>query len=230
MSNTPNPADTPNATDPSIIPIPGGVSDFLEGLTQSEGVASSYASTPIELLTGMLIAAFLGALIAYHPNRTNGATNTAAERDVKKTQILICVAGAVLIPLVEGSLARAFALAGIGSFVRYRTVLSSPMDLSIIFILIGLGMACGIKYYSFAFSITGFIYLLLFVIDLGGNYSTWSLRIDCNAPQSVRETFQDIAAQRGIRILRQKTNSTQGSYRCRFVAKNPIDTDRKSVV
>lgn len=222
----------------SAIPRPGN--DETSGIVEAMGnqllsgqdllTNSEYASTYLELLIAMTIAATMAALIAYHPRRTNGYTSSQQENDVKKTQILICVAGALLIPLIEGSLARAFALAGLGSFVRYRTALRSPMDLSIIFILIGIGMACGIKRYDFAIIITGFIYVLMYVMELGkaNLYTTWAVRINCDHPSEVRDAFGAIARENDFHIERQKTNTAQGSFRCFFTSKRPLDTEEIS--
>ena len=139
---------------------------FTDQLKESStGSFDRYAGdlTYFQILISLSLAAVLGALIAYHPWRQIEVDGPVKDRELKKTLILIAVAGAIMVALIQGSLERAFGLVGLGSFVRYRTSLRNPADLSIIFILIGLGMACGLQFYEFAITITGFIYLLLFM-------------------------------------------------------------------
>lgn len=211
----------------SIIPIPSSneVSDFVNNLASSgnEDMLSS-----VELLFAMTIASGLGALIAHHPKRARKGTSPSLDAEVRKTQILICVAGAILIPLIQGSLARAFALAGLGSFVRYRTVLSNPLDLSIIFVLIGLGMACGLQLYSLAFTVTGFIYLLLYMMNVRERHEArhWAMQVDCDNPDEVRKAFEEVAQMHDMFIIRQKTNTDRGKYRCRFTSDHLFNPDQ----
>lgn len=188
----------------------------------------TYAETPSDLFLAMTVAAILGALLAYHPKRKGDPFGNVSAGEVKKTQILICVAGAILFPLIRGDLALAFGLAGLGGFVRYRTALSNPLDLSMIFILIGLGMACGLQHYSVAISITAFIYLLLFVMDIpnGSNQYRWEIRVTSSDPQIVQKTFLGILkTKRDVHIERKRTNAEKGRFRCRFVTNHPLDTD-----
>ncbi|MDX9752407.1 MAG: DUF4956 domain-containing protein, partial [bacterium] len=138
------------------------------------GEVSHYIGTLsyVEILIALIAAATMGAFIAFHPKRQAEAGGPASDRELKNTLIMIPVAGVVMVALVQDSLARAFGLVGLGSFVRFRTNMRNPLDLSIIFILIGLGMACGLKMYEFAITITGFLYVLLYILNFtSGSYS-----------------------------------------------------------
>lgn len=63
--------------------------------------------------------------------------------EMVQAQILLCAAAAIITMVVGDSLAKAFGLVGLGSFVRFRSGLKDPRDAAVLFLVIGLGMACG---------------------------------------------------------------------------------------
>ena len=65
-------------------------------------------------------------------------------------QILLCVSGAMMMVLINDSLARAFGIAGAASLVRFRTPVDDPRDAAVMFLLIGLGMASGLGAFMLA--------------------------------------------------------------------------------
>lgn len=183
--------------------------------------------TYIQILISLSVAAILGGLIAYHPKRHVESSGPVTDREMRNTQILICVAGAIMVVLIQGSLERAFGLVGLGSFVRYRTALRNPFDLSIIFVLIGLGMASGLENYKLAFTVTGFIYILLYVISLNKSayQHKWQLRVDCSEPLTVEKVFKSIAEKHHFLIIKLRRSKETGRFRCNFVAKESFNTD-----
>jgi uncharacterized membrane protein YhiD involved in acid resistance len=64
--------------------------------------------------------------------------------------------------IIGSNIARAFALVGAMSIVRFRNPLKSPKDLVFIFASIAIGMACGTFFYEYAV-----IFLIVFIL---GNY------------------------------------------------------------
>ncbi len=180
-----------------------------------------------EIVLSLTLAAILGALIAFHPKRQIESSGPISDKELKQTQILICVAGATLVSLIQGSLELAFGLVGLGGLVRYRTAMRNPVDLSIIFILIGLGMACGLHFYKFALTITGFIYVLLYVMDYcGGSFKyMWKLRVDSTDPSRVEKTFKSVASEMNFYVIQMKTALRTGRFSCNFASKQKFRTD-----
>jgi hypothetical protein len=86
--------------------------------------------------------------------------------EMMQAQILLCVAAAIITIVIGDSLAKAFGLVGLGSFVRFRSGLKDPRDAAILFLLIGLGMACGHGSLGVALSGAVFACLLLAALDL----------------------------------------------------------------
>lgn len=103
-----------------------------------------------------------------------GLAVTAVQRRSERTvpshathhaQILLCVSGAMMMVLINDSLARAFGIAGAAGLVRFRTPIDDPRDAAVMFLLIGLGMACGVG--AFALAGGGAAMIALFLVCLG---------------------------------------------------------------
>jgi uncharacterized membrane protein YhiD involved in acid resistance len=71
-----------------------------------------------------------------------------------------------LIMLVVGSnIARAFALVGALSVIRFRNAIKETRDVGFIFLVMGVGMACGTRFYSLAAIATVAICLVIVVMQ-----------------------------------------------------------------
>jgi hypothetical protein len=98
---------------------------------------------------GRLIgAAAIGAVVtAVHRHVRSERTSTGA---MDQAQVLLCLAGALMMMLIGGSLAHAFGVAGAASVVRFRTPIEDPRDITVLFLVMGLGMAVGVGAYPLA--------------------------------------------------------------------------------
>jgi hypothetical protein len=85
--------------------------------------------------------------------------------EMMQAQVLLCTAAAVITAVIGDSTAKAFGLVGLGSFVRFRSGLKDPRDAAILFLMIGLGMACGHGSLELAGVGTAFVAALLLVLD-----------------------------------------------------------------
>jgi uncharacterized membrane protein YhiD involved in acid resistance len=63
--------------------------------------------------------------------------------------------------VIGSDIARAFALVGAMSIVRFRTPIKDSRDLVFIFAAIAIGMACGVQFHQFAVIFTAFVAVLL---------------------------------------------------------------------
>lgn len=81
---------------------------------------------------------------------------------VIETIVLVGIIITLIMVIIGSNIARAFALVGAMSIVRFRNPLKNPKDLVYIFASIAIGMACGTFFYEYA--------ILFLVIFLLGNY------------------------------------------------------------
>jgi hypothetical protein len=124
----------------------------------------------IVITSGLPIVQALGLSLVFSmlPGRFSRMRATNKGRESIKAQIIICMAGAAMTTVIgtgEGSSARAFALLGIGSFIRFRTAVKSPADTAILFLLIIIGMACGVGYFIPALLATMVLMAVVFLLE-----------------------------------------------------------------
>jgi hypothetical protein len=117
-------------------------------------------------LLRLTAAAVLAALVAYRPWRRLLRNVPRVAVETREAQVLLAIAGSVVILVIGDSLARAFALGGLGGFIRFRSGIKDPRDAAVLFLLIGIGMACGLGLVAIAALSTAFLVAILFALDV----------------------------------------------------------------
>jgi uncharacterized membrane protein YhiD involved in acid resistance len=119
----------------------------------------------VAFLARLLAAALLGAVVSYRPWRRFLGRQRPVAVETPQAQALIAVAGAMMVLVIGDNLARAFGLVGLGAFIRFRSGIKDPRDAATLFVMIGIGMACGLGLLRIAGLATAFTVLVLFVLD-----------------------------------------------------------------
>ena len=162
-------------------------------------VASADPTAPklSELFVRMALATVLGSLIAFRAWRRLMPFMSRPSLQSAQSQTLIAAAGALMVVVIGDSPARAFGLVGLGSFIRFRSGISDPRDAAVLFVMIGIGMACGLGLFDMALGSTAFVALLLTVFDYGARRQTRPAQISIQAEDAaavqrrVREVFPE---------------------------------------
>jgi len=142
-----------------------GIGDAAEELLAGGGrKAAAIPMHPfqpfIELLK-LVVASLIGLLVtAIHQpaGRERG-------RAMEQAQTLLCVSGAMMMIIIGNSLARAFGIAGAASIIRFRTPVDDPKDVTILFLLMGLGMSAGLGAFAVAGLGTAFLCIALIALE-----------------------------------------------------------------
>jgi hypothetical protein len=148
-----------------------------------------------ELFMRMACATLLGAAIAFRAWRRFMPFMSRPSLQNAQAQTLIAAAGAVMVVVIGDSPARAFGLVGLGSFIRFRSGLTDPRDAAVLFVMIGIGMACGLGLFVMAAASTLFVCVLLTIFDYGARRLTKPTLVAINAEnaalvqQRMREVF-----------------------------------------
>jgi hypothetical protein len=121
-----------------------------------------------ELFARMALATVLGALVAYRFWRRFMRHQPRPSLQGVQSQTLISAAGALMVVVIGDNVARAFGLVGLGSFIRFRSGISDPRDAAVMFVMIGIGMACGLGLPLMAIAGTVFVCLVLVIFDATG--------------------------------------------------------------
>ncbi|HLK92344.1 MAG TPA: DUF4956 domain-containing protein [Polyangia bacterium] len=119
------------------------------------------------VLCRLVIAAALGAFLGFRPWRRLLTTALPPAREVAQAQTLIAVSGALMVVVIGHSTARAFGLVGLGGFIRFRSGIKDTRDAAVMFVMIGIGMACGLGAVPMALMATLFAGIVLAVFDAG---------------------------------------------------------------
>jgi hypothetical protein len=144
--------------------LPPFVVDFKQALGNGPMSAGDLES----LILRMALATLLGACVAYRIWRPLMPFTSPPSTQGAQTQTLIAAAGALMVVVIGDNVARAFGLVGLGSFIRFRSGISDPRDAAVMFVMIGIGMACGLGMSVMALAGTGFVIILLIIFDVTG--------------------------------------------------------------
>ena len=115
----------------------------------------------------MVIAGLLGAFLGYRLWRRLLPNTLPPARETAQAQTLIAIAGALMVVVIGQSTARAFGLVGLGGFIRFRSGIKDTRDAAVMFVMIGIGMACGLGAVPMAVVATLFASVVLAVFDAG---------------------------------------------------------------
>jgi len=158
----------------------------------------------------LLLAAVLGAIIAYHPRHSQTA-DTMEELEATQIYILYAVIGSIIgILVVQYGMGVGFVLFGIGALIRFRTVLrSASLTGRLIFVTL-IGLSAGLELPHVAILVTVFGYLLIYLLD-----ARFTFRIEIRAlnPESVvgaAAAYREILEQEDCRIISVKKNPDKG--------------------
>ena len=128
---------------------------------------------PAEILVNMSLAFLIGLFISYVYKVTHKGLSYS--QSFMLTIIFVAFIVAVVMMVIGNNLARAFALVGALSIIRFRTVIKDTKDTAYIFLALATGMASGTSSYFLAIS-SGFIFAIiaitLHVTNFGSFYKS----------------------------------------------------------
>ena len=128
---------------------------------------------PSEIIINLLISFVLGLVISFVYKKTHKGLSYSQSFVV--TNIFIAVIVCMVIMIIGNNLARAFALVGALSIIRFRTVVKDTKDTAYIFWSLAVGMAAGTGSYFLALAgtvIITFIAIILYVTNYGSIYKS----------------------------------------------------------
>ena len=143
------------------------------GQTTNTGILAdltniSHIYHPIEILINLVLSFILGVLISLIYKKTHKGLSYSQSFMV--TNIFVAVIVCMVIMIIGNSLARAFALVGALSIIRFRTVVKDTKDTAYIFWSLAVGMAAGTGSYFLVIAgsiIISGIALILFYTNFG---------------------------------------------------------------
>jgi hypothetical protein len=117
---------------------------------------------PQEILINLTLSFILGVIISIVYKKTHKGLSYS--QSFMLTNIFVAVIVCMVIMIIGNSLARAFALVGALSIIRFRTVVKDTKDTAFIFWSLASGMASGTGSYFLALSGTAMISIIAFIL------------------------------------------------------------------
>jgi anti-anti-sigma factor len=155
----------------------------VDTITDSSLGNAAASSSPVHRhpfieLSKLVAAILIGALVtAIHK-----PVSRDRPRSLEQAQILLCVSGAIMMIIIGNSLARAFGIAGAAGIVRFRTPVDDPKDVTILFLLMGLGMATGLGAFAVAGLATAFLCIALLALERMATQRARLMSVEMSAP------------------------------------------------
>jgi len=138
------------------------MNDLVKNFTNINEISHIYH--PGEIIVNLVISFILGIIISLVYKKTHKGLSYSQSFLI--TNIFVCVIVCMVIMIIGNSLARAFALVGALSIIRFRTVVKDTKDTAYIFWSLAAGMACGTGSYFLALAgtiiISGIAFILFF--------------------------------------------------------------------
>lgn len=131
----------------------------------------------LRVITRLALSFVLAAIVAFRPWRRFLRQAPRIGIEQAHAQVLIAVSGTLMIAVIEDQLARAFGLVGLGAFIRFRSGIKDPRDAAVMFVMIGIGMACGLGLVPLALVAAGFVAAILIVFDATGRVRPRLMRV-----------------------------------------------------
>ena len=128
---------------------------------------------PNEIILNFILSFFYGLLISYVYKKTHKGLSYSQSFMI--TNIFLSLIVCMVIMTIGNSIARAFALVGALSIIRFRTVIKDSKDITYIFWSLGAGMVCATGNYFLAAisaSIITLVAFMLFKTNYGSIYKS----------------------------------------------------------
>jgi uncharacterized membrane protein YhiD involved in acid resistance len=119
-----------------------------------------------ELVLGLIVSGVLTTVLAWLYIRTHDGHSYS--RSFVHTQIFIAITVTLIMIIIGSNIARAFALVGAMSIIRFRNPIKDSRDLAFLFMAMAVGMAAGTGFFLFAIVFTLFVVFISLAIAVTG--------------------------------------------------------------
>jgi hypothetical protein len=140
-------------------------------LLNNMGSALTYSYQ--EMVINIVLAAVLGLVLAMVYRYTHKGLSYS--QSFTQTVFFISIIVAIVMMVIGSSLAKAFALVGALSIIRFRTVVKDTRDIAFVFLALAVGMAAGTSNYFLALLSAGFVSavaIIAFKMNFGALYKS----------------------------------------------------------
>jgi hypothetical protein len=181
------------------------VNSPVEPLAGNTDIPSLASANLGHAMLCLVVAASLGAVLAFRPRRAGGPPRVA---NVIQAQIMLAMVGCLVMLIVGASLARAFAIAGTAGLVRYRAKIDDPKDASVMLSCLAVGLASGGGLLYLGAAGTAFIVGVLWLLEWREPWppKCFELKVSAKAPAALKPEVEALLTKHHIKFeLREST-------------------------
>ena len=210
--------------------------DRLFGSQHTTAYASgdSWAETMGRITARFVLAALLGAALAFRPRKRI----LALKRNpyVSQTQILLAIVAAALMIIVGDNAARAFGIFAAVSLVRFRTNIRDPKEITVLLISLALGLSSGVGRWDLAVVLALFSLIVLWLLEWREPeliFRSMELKVMTKNVVSTQKALRDVFKQHGFdkelrAVDREATEDSPGSIVYSVDVSPTVSTDEIS--
>jgi uncharacterized membrane protein YhiD involved in acid resistance len=194
----------------------------------------NWAETMARITARFILAALLGAALAFRPRRRI----LALKRNpyVSQTQILLAIVAAALMIVVGDNAARAFGIFAAVSLVRFRTNIRDPKEITVLLISLALGLASGVGRWDLAIVLAMFSLIVLWLLEwrepdlvFRSMELTVTTKNVVSTQKALREVFKEHGFDKELRAVdREATEESPGSITYSVDVNPNVSTDEIS--
>jgi|SoiMethySBSTD1v2_1073268.scaffolds.fasta_scaffold15036_2 uncharacterized membrane protein YhiD involved in acid resistance len=202
--------------------------------TEAHTLGSTWAETMGRITLRFLLAALLGAALAFRPRKRI----LAMKRNpyVSQTQILLAIVAAALMIVVGDNAARAFGIFAAVSLVRFRTNIRDPKEITVLLISLAIGLSSGVGRWDLALVLTLFSLVVLWLLEWREPelvFRSMELKVTTRNVVSTQKALRQVFKQHGFdkelrAIDREATEESPGSIMYSVDVSPTISTDEIS--
>ena len=140
--------------------------EWINEALRGPGVDAGFSAW--EVLVALSLAFLLSLVVAYFYRETHRGLSYSTS--FVHTMILMSVTISIIMLIIGSNIARAFALVGALSIIRFRNAVKESRDVAFIFITMAIGMATGTGFYMAALIFTFFVCAMVYALhrfDIG---------------------------------------------------------------
>lgn len=173
----------------------------------------------IQSFLALVLAIFLGAVIAFHPT-TARTVDTREEAELPKVLIMYALVGSVVGEIVlEYGMVVGFVIFGLGGLMRFRTDASSTRDTGRLIMVTLIGLISGLNLPHFAIMATAFAWFLIYAFD---GHPVCELKVDEIPKGKVKEAadaYRTVLAGLGCKLISEDKSFSKS--RVKYVLRAP---------
>lgn len=184
-----NDAMQPEGLPPELFEFSAYIPDVLE----------PHAAMVVRAALALPFAAVLGTVLAFRPRRRGTPPRSAP---VIQTQIILALVGALVMLIVQESIARAFGIVGVASLIRYRTKIDDPKDASVMLGCLTVGLASGVELYGLGAFATLFVLGVLWIVESlePERTKTFELKVTNSDPTAIRGDIETLLRRNSVKF------------------------------